>query len=540
MGILAILNRPARAAAAANGAPTPNPGSDFWYAPVGRVGAAGRHVTPVSAIKVQAVFACVSKIAKTLAGMPVKMYEAQKGGAQIPAEDHPLEELLRYQPNMNDTAVDFWQFMLWHAILRGTAYAEIISTNRKPVASLVPLHPDRVKPELLPSGRYRFKVLEANGTTRILTHEQVFRFAGMTEGGIQGMGLCSHADEAIALALAADEYAGRVFSNQLNAGVILTHPQKLSEAAQDNLIKSFMRRLAGSSNAHRPIVLQEGLKAEKGFTQTAEEAQLLDARKWQVLEVCRALDMPPIMVGITEGALGANYEEQSLNFVRYTLQPWARRIEQAIRRDLIEVELDGKVKYKAEFNFDSLLRGNQTARGTYFSQALGSGGSPAWMAVNEVRKLDGLNPIDDPLFDKPALGTNPQQTPGTTKTETAPKKKPAPAEDAPDDTSDETEERGSPAPVSQYELNCTTLVAKEVKLLRKYAERYANDIAAWRTAVGNFYRSHVSYVMKTVGVDKDAARIYCKARESRFAAANDILSAIDNLEANGVAELVKG
>lgn len=521
MDVLGWLRRPAVAASGQ----TPGPDSDFWYEEAAASTGAGIRVTPAVALKSQAVFACVSKIAKIMATMPLKMYREDANG-QVLAADHYLDDIIHYQPNMNDTAADFWQLMMWHAILRGTAYAEIISTQRKPVAALVPIHPDLVRPEKLSSGKWRFKVRDPEtGTERTLLQSEIFRFAGLVTGGVQGMGLCEHADEAIALARAADQYASRVFSNSLNAGIILSHPNKLSEGAQDNLVKALMRRLSGSHNAHRPLVLQEGMTAAKGFTQTADEAQLLEARKWQVLEVCRALDMPPIMVGINEGALGANVEEQSLNFVRYTLQPWAKRVELAIRRDLIVADSDGKIRYKAEFNFSSLLRGNATARAAYFSAALGSGGSPAWMAVNEVRALDGLNRLDDPLFDKPALGTNPKQTPDNANTRGS----------EPSQASAEPARKGS-----TFEDKCAIIVAKELKLLRKYAERFASDMDGWRVAVSNFYRSHVAYVMKTLECTKDQARIYCLAREKRFLEANDILAAIDRLETNGVNELVKG
>lgn len=531
-------------ATASAGTRAPGPDADFWYVPTAGTTGAGVRVTPETAIKSQAVFACVSKIAKIMAAMPLKMYREDERGQKADPE-HPLDELLHYQPNMNDTAVDFWQQMLWHAVLRGTAYAEIKTSPRKAIAALIPLHPSNVRPERLESGRYRFKVRDpGTGMERILRQEDVFRFAGITANGIEGMGLCDHADEAIAIGMAADQYASRIFSNNLNAGIIITHPGKLSEQGQTNFVAALMNRLSGSSNMHRPLVLQEGMRAEKGFTQTAEDAQLLEARKWQTLEVCRALDMPPIMVGITEGAQGANVEEQSLNFVRYTLQPWAKRIEQAIRRDLIAPEADGRIRHKAEFNFSSLLRGNATARAAYFSAALGSGGSPAWMAVNEVRALDGLNAINDPMFDKPALGTNPKQTPDNATTNPE-RKKPADegdegdedGEEAADDTAPAESKKPPKAPAKKTADPFETVIAKEVKLLRKYAVQFAGDKPRLLRAISEFYRSHVSFVVKTLGTDKAAARVYCLARIERFKSAGDVVDAIETLAETGVAEL---
>lgn len=536
MGLMQWLSG-TRKVEAATGGRIPGPDDDFWYGPVGGATAAGVHITPQTAIKSAAVYACVSMIAKMLATISLKMYRVDGKGNEVEAPEHFLDELLRYQPNYTHTAVDFWSTMVWWAVVYGDTYAEIIWTNRKPVAALEPVHPLLVTPEKIARNRYRYKVRDAdNGTERTLLANELFKFSGLIAGGVKGMGICDHADEAIALSLAADQYASRVFSNSINSGIILHHPGKLSEEGQRNLVKALMDRLSGPGNAHRPLVLQEGMKAEKGFTQTSEQAQLLDARKWQVLEVCRALGMPPSLVGITDGGKTA-VEEEALAFVKYTLVPWAKRIEQSIRRDLIPADADGKIRHLAKFNFNSLLRGTAQTRGDYFSKALGSGGSPAWMAVNEVRRLDGLNPIDDPLFDRPALGTNPQQTPAGVDSE-APADSEAPEGDDSEEARRISQPRQIAPPPDTYEAKCARLIAKEVKVLRKYAERFAGDPRAWKEAMSNFYRSQVSHVMTTVGVGKREARIYCEVREKRFAEAPDVLAAIDDLEQNGVRELL--
>lgn len=538
MGLMQWLSgsKGSTSATAAAPARTPGPDADFWYGPVGQTTNAGIRVTPEVAIKSAAVYACVSKIAKILATLSLKMYRVDKNGNEVEAPEHFLDELLRYQPNYSHTAVDFWTTMVWWAVVYGDTYAEIIYTNRKPVAALEPIHPLLVTPEQYQRNRYKYRVREPNtGVERVLLSNELFKFSGLIAGGVRGMGICDHADEAIGLSLVADQYASRVFSNSINSGIVIHHPGKLSEEGQRNFMSALMARLAGGENAHRPLLLQEGMKAEKGFTQTAEQAQLLDARKWQVLEVCRALDMPPSLVGITDGGKTA-VEEEALSFVKYTLVPWARRIEQSIRRDLIPAEADGKIRHLAKFNFNSLLRGTATARADYFSKALGSGGSPAWMAVNEVRRLDGLNPYDDPLFDKPALGTNPAQTPDVGN----------PAQDTPaeDDAPQQRQiaaQKQIAAPEARpetYEDKCVALVAKEVKVLRKYAERFAGNPVAFREAASNFYRSQIARVITVMGVSKREARIYCEVREKRFAEAPDVLAAIDELETNGVRELL--
>lgn len=519
-----------RGASEPGDAPRRGPADDFWYEPPGGDTGAGLRVTPEIAIKASAVFACGSLLARVIASLPFRIYRLLPGGGQEQDADHPLDELIRYQPNDVDTAVDFWQQMVWHMVLRGTAYAEIVPGRRGAIGALVPLHPDCVSPQRLEGQyRWRYEVRDpATGLTRMLLQDEVLRIPGLIAGGVQGMPLTSYAGEAIAIGMAADQYAARVFRNNLNVGLILTHPGKLSEEGRKNFVSAWMQRFAGAQNAHRPVFLQEGIKVEK-VGQTAAEAQLTDARKWQILELARFLGIPPHMLGINEGATHANVEEQSINFVRYTLQPWAKRIEQAVRRDLIVPDANDRRTHKAEYNFDSLLRGNAQARAEYFSRALGAGGAPPWMTQDEVRAIEGLNPRGGEA-DQLALGTNPGAPSGPARpsdrgddaqsTEALPEKEAPPRLSAPG-----TEER------------CAALIRKEVRALGRAAMRHAGDVAAWRGYAEAFYASQISDVVARFGVHKDIARRYCAARTEQCRSAATPQSGIDHIERHGAAEL---
>lgn len=290
-------------AAGVDGGALPAAHDDFWYAPVGAMTGAGIRVTPQRAIKASAVYACVSLLAEVMAAVPLHMLRKLERGRE-PAPNHPLEDLLASQPNDTDTAYDFWCFMHWHATLRGTAYAEIVSGPRGPVDQLIPLHPDLVTPESYGDPRrprWRYRVRTPGAGERVLLAEEIFRLPGLVTGGVRGMGLVDHADEAIAIALAADQYASRVFSNGLNHSYVISHPGKLSREAKDNLLSQIMKRVSGVVNLHRPLVLQEGMKAEK-VSMTAKDAQMEEARKFQILELARRLRIPPHMLGITDGA----------------------------------------------------------------------------------------------------------------------------------------------------------------------------------------------------------------------------------------------
>lgn len=374
-------------AAFGDGAPPP-PDADFWFENATSASGAGIRVTPDIAIKASAVYACVKVLAETMATTSLRMRKSVPGGS-IDAPEHPLEEVIRYQPNALNTATEFWETMIFQAALRGESYAEIVPRGGGRV-ELIPLDPGRVTVEVLRDRSFRFRYTDQlTNSTRVLLQEEVFRVPGMSHDGLTPIRAVDVAAEAIGIGMAADQYAARVFSNRLNIGGYLTTAKSLSPEAQKNLVDALMKRFAGPTNAHRPIILGEGLKFERA-TMDASQAQLLEARKWQVTEVARFWRIPLHMLGIYEGSTHSNVEEQSVGFVRYTIRPWAKRIEQAIRRDLIVA----KAFYFAEFNLESLLRGQTEQRGNYFAQALGSGGHAPWMTVNEVRRIEGWNPVE--------------------------------------------------------------------------------------------------------------------------------------------------
>ncbi|HYH39905.1 MAG TPA: phage portal protein [Azospirillum sp.] len=481
---------------------TPGPIDDFWYGDAAGASHAGIQVTPDVAIKASAVYACVKVLAETIATLPLNMYRRRPDGGLDDADDHPLEDLLAYQPNDWQTAVEFWEMLILHAALIGQGLAEIVPGPRGAVDRLLPLRADLVITERLPNGRLRFRYFDPNqqGRERVLLQDEVFRIPGMSSDGIRPLRAVDLAAEAIGLGMAADAYAARVFSNNLNLGAILVHPSKLSEEGQKNLIHALMMRFAGVGNAHRPIVLQEGMKVEK-VSQTAEQAQLLEARKWQIGEVARYWRIPLHMLGIYDGATHSNVEQQALDLVKYTLRPWVRRIELAIRRDLITA----KQLYVAEFDMEGLLRGDAASRAEYYAKALGSGGHPAWLTPNEIRRLEGYNP-------KP--GGDDLPTPAN------------------------AAQAGQPRAADAGRQAVGRLVAKEIAAIRKASMRFAADPDAFRKWVDAFYGGHVADAMRALNLPREAAKAYCAHAAGAVKAANDVAGLLDRWDEMRVAEVL--
>lgn len=485
---------------------SPGAGNNYWYSEYGAgESASGVNVTADIALKASALYACAKVLAETIATLPYQMFKQGADGGLMPATSHPLDDIIRFQPNNRQTAVEFWETMVLNAGIHGAAYAEIVPGKRGFVDQLRPIHPDYVKAELMDDDNLRFEVRNPkNGSRRIILHEEMFRIYGWSSDGVTPMRMVDYAANAIGLGLSQDMYASRLFKNNLNFGVILEHPGKLSPEAQQNMIDAYMRRLAGASNAHRPMVLQEGLKATK-ITQNATEAQLLEARKWQVGEIARFLRIPLHMLGIDDQTNRSTVEEQSINFVKYTIRPWCRRIEQATRRDLIIA-----AQYEAKFNLDGLQRGNLQARSEYFFRALGGGGnSPGWLTPNEVREIEGYNRHKD--GDKLPM----------------PIAKPT----------------GPAALIEDKTIQgrAGKLARRENAAFKRASLRLADDPDALKTWIRSYYGGHVSCVMEILGVSKEAARAYCDYQRDEailFKDTPDLIARRENDLANQISSAI--
>jgi len=373
---------------------TADSGDDFWYGPASQASASGVKVTPDVAIKASALFVCVKILAETIGTLPLRVYRDDPDGGRSPAPDDPIDHLIRVAPNDIQTSVEFWETQVLRAALVGTAYAEKILDG---AGRLVALHPitDPVQAKMLPNRTLQLSYRDSNtGRRRVLFAEDVLRVPGLSSNGFAGMPVVELAAEAIGLGITQEVYASRVFSNGLNLGGYLVHPGALSPDAMKSLINQLMQFHSGAERAHRPAILQEGMKFER-VGQTADEAQLLDARKWQIGEVARYFRMPLHMLGIYDGSTRSNVEQQSLDLVKYTLRPWVRRIEQAIKRDLIQ-----EPDHSAKFNMEGLLRGDAASRAAFYHEGLLDG----WVTRNEVRSLENLNRLDG--LDVPMIPAN--------------------------------------------------------------------------------------------------------------------------------------
>ena len=351
----------------------------------------GKRVNERSAMQMTAVYSCVRILSEAVAGLPLHLYQYTDKSSKEKAIDNPLYFLLHDEPNTEMTSFVFRETLMTHLLLWGNAYSQIIRNGKGEVVGLYPLMPDRMTVNRDEKGRLYYEYMVSSddaktlkdGTVRLSPYD-VLHIPGLGFDGLVGYSPIAMAKNAIGLAIAAEEYGSKFYANGATPSGILEYPGTVKEP--DKVRESWNAGFGGSSNAHKIAVLEEGMKYTP-ISISPNEAQFLETRKFQINEIARIFRVPPHMVGDLEKSSFSNIEQQSLEFVKYTLEPWLVRWEQAMQRSLIPQ--DDKSKYFIKFNVDGLLRGDYQSRMQGYATARQNG----WMSANDIRELENLDRI---------------------------------------------------------------------------------------------------------------------------------------------------
>ncbi len=459
---------------------------DYWYKPVGNTSLAGLRVDADTALKISTVWACVGLISEILSSIPLILYQRLPDDRRQRASSLYLYRLLHDQPNRWQSAMEFREMLTGHALLRGNGYARILPGPTGFAQELIPLNPDRMTPEKLPDGAIRYNYRQDNGQTTIYNDDEIFHLRGHSKDGLVGMGVVEYARESFGLAMAAESYGARFFSQDARPGGVLQHPGKLSTDAQKRLSEGWeAAHSAGLGKSHRVAILEEGMSWHQ-VGMTSEDAQFLQTRQFQVADMARWFRVPLHLIQETEKSTswGSGIEQLSLGFVIYTLGPWARRWEQAISRDLI-VATD---QFYAEHLFDGLLRGDLKTRYDAYAVARNWG----WLSANDVRRIENMDLIENGDDYLQPLNMTPS---GTTPTDANPQPTPMGA-----------------LANGHYQLllheAATRIIRREVAVISKAAKKHADDPEGWRVAVEEFYGEHTDYVVQSLRVGRKDAEAY--------------------------------
>lgn len=353
----------------------------------------GKAVTERSAMQMTAVYSCVRILAEAIAGLPLHLLDESDGTAKRKATEHPLYRVLHDEPNTEMTSFIFRETLMTHLLLWGNAYAQIIRNGRGEVVGLYPLMPSRMSVDRDERKQLVYQYLVGtdepnvkNGGLVTLTSRDVLHIPGLGFDGLVGYSPIAMAKNAIGMAIACEEYGATFFANGAAPGGVLEHPGIIKDP--ERVRQSWNATFGGAANANKIAVLEEGMRYTP-ISISPEQAQFLETRKFQLDEIARIFRIPPHMVGDLDKSSFSNIEQQSLEFVKYTLDPWVVRWEQALQRALLTDK--EKAHLTIHFNVDGLLRGDYESRMNGYATARQNG----WMSANDIRALENLDRIPE-------------------------------------------------------------------------------------------------------------------------------------------------
>ena len=352
---------------------------------------AGKSVTERSAMQMTAVYSCVRILAEAVAGLPLHFYKYNEDGSKSKAIDMGLYHLLHDEPNPEMSSFVFRETLMTHLLLWGNAYAQIIRNGKGEIIALYPLMPNKMSVDRDENGvlYYTYQKSAEEGKAKevgtvTLSFRDVLHIPGLGFDGLVGYSPIAMAKNAIGLAIATEEYGAKFFANGAAPSGVLEHPGTIKDPAR--LRENWNSTFGGSANSGKVAVLEEGMKYTP-ISIAPEQAQFLETRKFQINEIARIFRVPPHMVGDLEKSSFSNIEQQSLEFVKYTLDPWIIRWEQSLNRSLLNP--DEKKTYFFKFNVEGLLRGDYQSRMQGYATARQNG----WMSANDTRELENLDKI---------------------------------------------------------------------------------------------------------------------------------------------------
>lgn len=346
----------------------------------------GIHINAKNALQTTAVFACVRLLSESIASLPLFLYRKTETGKEK-ATNNPLYGVLHDVPNPETDSFQFWQAFIANMLIYGRGYAEVVRNNAGQIVQMWNITTPYVRVRrnsetqeleyvVTPSGKEQF----------ILRKDQVFRVDWFSMDALNAFRPLELAQNAIGLGEAAEEFAADYFKNGTNAGGFITYPEGMTADQIESFQKQVREKHEGLSNSARLLFLEQGSQFIKA-SNTPEESQMLETRKFQVEEVARFYNVPLHMIGDLDHATFSNIEQMSLNYVIYTLRPYLVRIEKAITAQLLMPQ--ERATYFPKFSVEGLLRGDYKSRMEGYAVARQNG----WMSSNDIRELEDMDHI---------------------------------------------------------------------------------------------------------------------------------------------------
>ena len=347
----------------------------------------GISVTDSNSLQVSAVFACVKLLAESVATMPFNVL-SWDGNTTKKMYNHPVQRIIKEQPNAYTTAFDFWLMMMFNLLLTGNGFAYITRDGTGTPIELTNIPSGNVKIfKNLRTGETYYKVAKDSNSEVTIYPENMLVINGYrysSESVV--LNPIKLARESIGLALATEQFGAKYFINGTASTVVCEVPDAMDAEYFKDFKTRFHEQHAGLRNANKALILTDGAKVTS-LSNTAEQAQFIETRRYQISEICRYFGVSPTMIQELDKSSYSTNEQQNTAFVQYGLSPWLVRIEESVNMQLFAPK--EKKKLFTKFNVNSLLRGDMSARKDFYQSAINFG----WMTPNEVREIEDMPPV---------------------------------------------------------------------------------------------------------------------------------------------------
>lgn len=344
-----------------------------WQSLFGRESHAGKIVTLDTALQLSTVFACVKVNAQAVSSLPLAMYEKQRDDSRVRVDDDAVAEVIAESPNEDQTPLEFWEEQVAWLLTTGNSYAERTYSGRR-LTSLQPIMSTQCKPVRQPDGTLVYRVGD-RGKFETLPRDKIFHIKGFGQGLKNrdlGLSPLAYGAHSLGGAMAAEEAAGKMFGNSLQASGVLSSEQRLNKDQRKEL-QAVMESYVGSNNSGKLMILEAGLDY-KQLQLSPEDAQMLETRRFSVEDLCRWYGTPPIIIGHAmdgQTMWGTGVEAILLAWLTLGIDPVCDRIEARIRKQLIRPT--GSRRRYAEFNREALMQMDSAAKARFLSTMVQNG-----------------------------------------------------------------------------------------------------------------------------------------------------------------------
>lgn len=352
-----------------------------WAALGGNIGYASA-LSARAAENLSAVLACTDAISSALAYVPAYVYRRNADGTKVEVPTHPLAKLSRSGANAGMSWPDLLEHTLASALLSGNGLVEIERSGNGQLAGLKWIPWQHVTVAELSTGRLAFDIADGRGAKlRRLLQDEVIHLRARTDDGKLGRSVLSRAADTVSGVTAAQATHKAFLENGMQPSAVLETPEGVGPERVQAIMEMLDRGHTGARKAGKPLVLGGGL-SYKGISLSPEDAELLESRKFGVVEICRLFRVPPPIVQAYENNTFTNANQAGIWFATYCLAPWARKLQAEFSRTLLPTGLE------LELDLSGFLQGDPKTRWETHQIAIGAG----VLDADEVRQVEGYNP----------------------------------------------------------------------------------------------------------------------------------------------------